>query len=205
MISRGQPALATAGKAQVLSRPSVLARDGQLAEIVIPRLAKRTMPSSTLTPSPLRPPLDSWPSASAAFRDGQIVRLRAAKCTVGSGPQCTLRLRARGVGPLHCLIVRGPRRHRRSPLVGRYAAERPGVHRCRTGRRRPLEHRGHRTGGSGRRFGRPDRYAGGIGPVRRNVAAAMADRTGRIGASAQPAQRATGRTPSRVGRPPKNA
>ena len=40
-------------------------------------------------------------------RDGQIVRLKSTKCTVGSGPQCTLRLRARRVRPLHCLIVRG--------------------------------------------------------------------------------------------------
>ena len=39
--------------------------------------------------------------------DGQIVRLRSRKCTIGSGSQCTLRLRARGVLPLHCLIVRG--------------------------------------------------------------------------------------------------
>lgn len=41
-------------------------------------------------------------------RHGQIVRLQSEKCTLGSGPSCTLRLRARGVGPLHCLIVRGP-------------------------------------------------------------------------------------------------
>jgi hypothetical protein len=40
-------------------------------------------------------------------RHGQIVRLQAEKCTIGSGPRCTLRLRARGVRPLHCLIVRG--------------------------------------------------------------------------------------------------
>lgn len=40
-------------------------------------------------------------------RDGQIVRLRSRKCTVGSGPRCTLRLDARGVRPLHCLIIRG--------------------------------------------------------------------------------------------------
>ena len=40
-------------------------------------------------------------------RHGQIVRLRSPKCTVGSGPRCTLRLRARGVRPIHCLIVRG--------------------------------------------------------------------------------------------------
>ena len=41
-------------------------------------------------------------------RDGQMVRVKSAKCTIGSGPRCTLRLRARGVSPLHCLIVRGP-------------------------------------------------------------------------------------------------
>jgi hypothetical protein len=35
------------------------------------------------------------------------VRLRSKKCTIGSDPACTLRLRARGVGPVHCLIVRG--------------------------------------------------------------------------------------------------
>lgn len=40
-------------------------------------------------------------------RDGQLVRLRSSKCTIGSGRDCTLRLRARGVRPLHCLIVRG--------------------------------------------------------------------------------------------------
>ena len=40
-------------------------------------------------------------------RDGQFVRLTSAKCSIGSGPRCTLRLAARGVGPLHCLILRG--------------------------------------------------------------------------------------------------
>jgi hypothetical protein len=40
-------------------------------------------------------------------RHGQVVRLRSAKCTIGSGPRCTLRLRARGVAPVHCLILRG--------------------------------------------------------------------------------------------------
>lgn len=40
-------------------------------------------------------------------RHGQVVRLRSSKCTIGSGPRCTLRLRARGVGPIHCLILRG--------------------------------------------------------------------------------------------------
>jgi len=41
-------------------------------------------------------------------RHGQVIRLGTAKCTVGSGPNCTLRLLAKGVQPLHCLIVRGP-------------------------------------------------------------------------------------------------
>jgi len=40
-------------------------------------------------------------------RRGQIVRLRSSKCTIGSGPQCTLRLKAPGVRPVHCLILRG--------------------------------------------------------------------------------------------------
>ena len=40
-------------------------------------------------------------------RNGQVVRLAAAKCAVGSAPNCTLRLRAIGVRPLHCLILRG--------------------------------------------------------------------------------------------------
>lgn len=39
--------------------------------------------------------------------DGRIVRIRSAKCTIGSGRNCTLRLKARGIEPLHCLIVRG--------------------------------------------------------------------------------------------------
>jgi len=40
-------------------------------------------------------------------RHGQIVRLKSDKCSIGSGRQCTLRLRARGVRPLHCLLLRG--------------------------------------------------------------------------------------------------
>jgi hypothetical protein len=41
--------------------------------------------------------------------DGRIVRLHARKCTIGSGESCTLRLRARGIERVHCLIVRGAR------------------------------------------------------------------------------------------------
>ena len=40
-------------------------------------------------------------------RRGQIVRLRSHKCTIGSARSCTLRLNARGVQPVHCLIMRG--------------------------------------------------------------------------------------------------
>jgi len=56
---------------------------------------------------------------SGSSRDGQIVRLRSPKCTVGSGPQCTLRLRARGVAPLHCLILRG----QNGTVVRRWSAD----------------------------------------------------------------------------------
>jgi hypothetical protein len=35
------------------------------------------------------------------------VRIRSPKCTIGSAAGCTLRLRARGVGGLHCWILRG--------------------------------------------------------------------------------------------------
>jgi len=45
---------------------------------------------------------------SGSSRNGQIVRLKSAKCTIGSAPHCTLRLRADGVAPLHCLLLRGP-------------------------------------------------------------------------------------------------
>src|SRR5687768_13491261 len=43
-------------------------------------------------------------------QNGRLVRLRGANCTVGSDSQCTLRLRATGVSPLHCLILRGDER-----------------------------------------------------------------------------------------------
>ena len=52
-------------------------------------------------------------------RDGQIIRLGSAKCAIGSGPQCTLRLHARGVRPLHCLVVRGSH----ATVVRRWSAD----------------------------------------------------------------------------------
>jgi hypothetical protein len=42
-------------------------------------------------------------------RNGQIVRLAAPKCTIGSARGCTLRLVAAGVRPLHCVILCGSR------------------------------------------------------------------------------------------------
>jgi hypothetical protein len=44
---------------------------------------------------------------SGPSHEGQIVRLKSAKCTIGSGHNCTLRLRACGVAPVHCLLLRG--------------------------------------------------------------------------------------------------
>ena len=38
---------------------------------------------------------------------GRILRISAAKCSVGSAPGCTLRLRGDGIDPLHCLILSG--------------------------------------------------------------------------------------------------
>lgn len=43
-------------------------------------------------------------------RDGQVVRLSSTKCAIGSAENCTLRLRAAGVRPVHCLILRGAKR-----------------------------------------------------------------------------------------------
>ena len=40
--------------------------------------------------------------------DGKLLRLRSAKCIIGSGPQCTLRLHNPRFQPVHCLILRGP-------------------------------------------------------------------------------------------------
>jgi chemotaxis protein histidine kinase CheA len=56
---------------------------------------------------------------SGSSRDGQIVRLRSAKCSIGSGRNCTLRLRADGVAPLHCLVLRGPA----ATVVRRWSAD----------------------------------------------------------------------------------
>src|SRR5215471_1537614 len=43
-------------------------------------------------------------------RRGQTVRLRSAKITVGSSARCSLRLRGKGIAPLHCIILHGRER-----------------------------------------------------------------------------------------------
>ncbi len=53
------------------------------------------------------PPGDLRLQVVGSARDGQIIELTAAKCAIGSAGGCTLRLRARGVRPVHCLILRG--------------------------------------------------------------------------------------------------
>jgi len=65
--------------------------------------------NTTATPASLldAPGGDLVLRVCGSSRHGQIVRLKSTKCTIGSGPRSTLRLRARGVRPMHCLIVRG--------------------------------------------------------------------------------------------------
>jgi hypothetical protein len=68
-----------------------------------------TMVTSTITPNFLDSALgDLVLKIRGSNHNGQVLRLKSAKCTIGSGPNCTLRLRSRGVDPLHCLILRGP-------------------------------------------------------------------------------------------------
>lgn len=50
--------------------------------------------------------------------DGREIRLLSAKCTIGSGSTCTFRLRAAGVQPLHCLILRG----RQAAIIRRWSS-----------------------------------------------------------------------------------
>ncbi len=54
-----------------------------------------------------------------SHREGQTIRLRSTKCTIGSGEHCTLRIRARGVQPLHCILIRKAAR----TVVRRWAAD----------------------------------------------------------------------------------
>ena len=70
---------------------------------------------ATMTPTLTPPPgLLGTPTGELVLKicggehDGRVLRLTAAKCLIGSAPGCTLRLRARGIRPVHALILRGP-------------------------------------------------------------------------------------------------
>src|SRR5688500_9977687 len=71
------------------------------------------------------PPGELTLSVLTGEHQGRQIQIRSAKCTIGSAAGCTLRLRARGVKPLHCWILRGPggtivrRRHPDTQLNGR--------------------------------------------------------------------------------------
>ncbi|MEX2175311.1 MAG: hypothetical protein WD872_13195 [Pirellulaceae bacterium] len=63
--------------------------------------------------------------------EGRVIPIRSAKCTIGSARGCTLRLRAPGVRPLHCWILRGAagtivrRRDPQTRLNGRVFSDAP--------------------------------------------------------------------------------
>ena len=64
--------------------------------------------------SPLEPALRTRNSlvfrVRGSSQEGREVRLHSARISIGSAEGCTLRIRARGVQPVHCLIVYGRRR-----------------------------------------------------------------------------------------------
>lgn len=70
------------------------------------RTANESPDSKHLTSPSLPRPLRLKVIGTA--RHGQMVEIFSARLTIGSAPQCTLRLRAAGVGPLQCLIIREP-------------------------------------------------------------------------------------------------
>jgi chromosome segregation ATPase len=60
------------------------------------------------TTTPLRPDLGELAlRVRGPGHEGRIIHVRSPKCTVGSAPGCTLRLREAQVAPLSCWIVRG--------------------------------------------------------------------------------------------------
>ena len=80
-------------------------RKSQGSKLVEDRIG---MVSSTADDVRRRAPSDSLTLRVAnGSLQGKIVRLQSAKCTIGSAPGCTLRLRGAGLYPVHCLIVRG--------------------------------------------------------------------------------------------------
>ena len=74
------------------------------------RLKVPTMSAcATLTAPPCSRPTAASSRCAVRGRehDGRLIRIRSAKCTIGSAPGCTLRLVAAGVAPLHLWVLRG--------------------------------------------------------------------------------------------------
>ncbi len=62
--------------------------------------------ASSLSKTPLANPTQCLTlRIEGTERHGQEVRISGPNCTIGSAPECTLRLRAPGVQPLHCRII----------------------------------------------------------------------------------------------------
>lgn len=72
---------------------------------ITPTLTPPCSPSSSLLGAPAG---ELVLKICGGEHDGRVLRLTAAKCLIGSAPGCTLRLRARGIRPVHALILRGP-------------------------------------------------------------------------------------------------
>ena len=68
-----------------------------------------THPTSSAAPSRLlgMPVEDLRLRVQGGEHHGRILRIAAAKCSIGSAAGCTLRLRGEGIEPLHCLILSG--------------------------------------------------------------------------------------------------
>ncbi len=70
------------------------------------------MVASSLSPSHVLAvvPRDLVLRVRGPGRPGQVVRLRSTKCSIGSDSRCTLRLAARGVRAVHCVVFHGAER-----------------------------------------------------------------------------------------------
>lgn len=56
---------------------------------------------------------------NAGPQAGRTIRLSSPKCTIGSAPNCTLRLRGKGIEPVHCVVLHGARQ----TIVRRWASD----------------------------------------------------------------------------------
>jgi len=72
--------------------------------------AEAVWPGASLAPSAPKDgnQTDLLLRVCGSSNDGKLIRLRSTKCSIGSSPQCTLRLRCPRFRPVHCLILRGP-------------------------------------------------------------------------------------------------